>query len=148
MNGLILSTKGTAKNYRNRGIIGGLILCMVGLFLTIIYGVFRSRSSAQVLVLILILGLLIIFDGFYTIMRNCIFSTTYLDIYSDRISGKGAQKLNMQNFNAGLNQISNITVNGICIDVSIGANTYRIFSDKETASKVLNYYGSYIACIL
>lgn len=140
MNGVILTTKGTTKSYRSRGIIGGVIMGVAGLFVLIIFFVFSSRVHDNRLVFFLIIALFMLFDAFVTIAVKCAYARSYVDIYGDRLVGKGIRGLNVVDFNIQRSQVSNITAEGSTININTVSGAYKIITNKDTAQKVFYYY--------
>lgn len=139
MTGIILSTKNTNKQYK-RGIISAIVLSVLGIIIMGIYCFFRSKSSADELILIFLAGLFLLGDGIITATFKYLFSKSYMDMYTDRIEGKGIQGFSVLDFSVNLNQVLNISTEGIFIKIDTNCGTYKIISDKVTAKKVFDYY--------
>ena len=142
---MILSTKGTNNSYKTKGMIGALMMIGLGIVFLILYFFLSSKSSDNKLVAVFVLSMLSFFDGLIQLVKNNTFAKSYLEIYSDKISGKGIQQLNVVDFTLPIQKVQSITIEGFNINVNTLSGTYKIISDKETAEKVFKYYNTYMA---
>ena len=86
------------------------------------------------------MGLLLLGDGVITMVMKGFFASSYIDIYEDRVEGKGIQNFNVLQFSVRYSEINNITTEGIFIHIHTTSGTYKIISNKETATEVFTYY--------
>lgn len=140
MNDVIISTKNTNTKYKNTGIVCAVLMCVLGFLILCGYFFLRSHSSDDTLIAVLLLGLFFIGDGIITATLRYINASSYVDIYSDRLVGKGIQNFSPLDFNLKFEQIGNISVEGIWIHIHTNSGTYKVMTDKNTATEIFNYY--------
>ena len=74
-------------------------------------------------------------------LKNYISGQTYFDVYADRFIGKGMQNFSLLSFNIKFEEINNISIEkAFWIHIHTSGGTYKIMTDKNTATKVFNYY--------
>lgn len=140
MDNVIISTKNTNTKYKNTGIASAVLICLVGIL--IVCGCFflDSHSSGGSLTVLLLLGLFLFCDGIITAVLRFINASSYVDIYSDRLVGRGIRNFSPLDFNLKSVQVTGISVVGIRIHIHTAAGTYKIMTNKETAAKIAEYY--------
>ena len=140
MDNVIISTKNTNTKYKNTGIARAVLICLVGIL--ILCGCFflDSHSSGGSLTVLLLLGLFLFCDGIITAILRFINASSYVDIYSDRLVGRGIRNFSPLDFNLKSVQVTGISVVGIRIHIHTAAGTYKIMTNKETAAKIAEYY--------
>ncbi len=140
MNDVIISTKNTNTKYKNTGIVCAILMCVLGFLVLCGYFFLSSHSSDDSLIIVLLLGFFMIGDGIITATLRHINASSYVDIYKDRIIGKGIQNFSPLDFNIKFEHIDNISVEGIWLHIHTNSGTYKIMTNEETAKKVFNYY--------
>lgn len=140
MDNVIISTKKTNDKYKNTGITCAVLTAILGLIAIIGYMYLSEHSSEDSLIFLLLVGLFLIGDGIITATLRYINSTSFVDIYEDRITGKGIQNFSPMDFNIKHEQVNNITTEGIWIHIHTTSGIYKIMTDKETAAEVFSYY--------
>ena len=140
MDNVIISTKNTNTKYKNMGIICAVLICLVGIL--IICGCFflDSPSSVGSLPVLLLPGLFLLCGGIITAVLSRINASSYVDIYSDRLVGRGIRNFSPLDFNLKSAQVTGISVGGIRIHIHTAAGTYKVMTNKETAAKIAEYY--------
>lgn len=140
MDNVIISTKNTNTKYKNTGIARAVLIYLVGIL--IVCGCFflDSHSSGGSLTVPLLLGLFLFCDGIITAVLRFINASSYVDIYSDRLVGRGIRNFSPLDFNLKSVQVTGISVVGIRIHIHTAAGTYKIMTNKETAAKIAEYY--------
>lgn len=140
MDKVIISTKNTNTKYKNTGITRAVLICLVGIL--IVCGCFflDSHSSGGSLTMLLLLGLFLFCDGIITAVLRFINASSYVDIYSDRLVGRGIRNFSPLDFNLKSVQVTGISVVGIRIHIHTAAGTYKIMTNKEIAAKIAEYY--------
>ena len=137
---MIMSTKNTNTARKNAGIVTSVLTAISGIFVIAFYVYANERTYSDSVVFLLLLGLFLIGDGIVMAAINCINGSTYVDVYKDRIVGKGIQNMNVQNFNIRIEQVNNITVEGFWIHIHTNIGSYKVMTDKNTATDIFNYY--------
>ena len=116
MDSVIISTKNTNTKYKNTGIARAVLICLVGIL--IICGCFflDSHSSGGSLTVLLI-GLFLFCGGIITAVLRLINASSYVDIYGDRLVGRGIRNFSPLDFNLKSAQVTGISVVGIRIHI-------------------------------
>lgn len=140
MNNMVMSTKNTTATRRNTGIVAAVVTIVMGILVVAFYIYANEHTSSDGVILCLLLGLFLICDGIIMTAIHCINGSTYVDVYKDRFIGKGIQNLNALNFNIKLEEINNISVEGFWLHIQTSSGTYKVMTDKDTATKIFNYY--------
>ncbi len=140
MNDVIISTKNTNTKYKNTGIVCAVIIGVIGFLILCGYFFLSSHSSDDTLIVVLLGGLFFIGDGIITATLRYINASSYVDIYKDRVIGKGIQNFSALDFNLKFEQIGNISVEGIWVHIHTNSGNYKIMTDKKTATEIFNYY--------
>ena len=72
---------------------------------------------------------------------NYINGSTYVDVYKDRLVGKGIQNFSSLDFNIKITELNNISVEkGFWLHINTTSGKYKVMTNKDTAAKVYNYY--------
>ena len=140
MNNVIISTKNTNTKYKNTGIVCAALTGAIGFLILCGYFFLSSHSSDDTLIVVLLLGLFLIGDGIITATLRYINASSYVDIYKDRVIGKGIQNFSPLDFNLKFEQIGNISVEGIWVHIHTNSGGYKVMTDKKTATEIFNYY--------
>lgn len=140
MSNIVMSTKRTNTARKNAGIVSAALTTLIGIFVIAFYCYASEHTYSDSVVFLLLVGLFLLGDGIVMITMNCINGSTYVDIYEDRIVGKGIQNLNPQNFNVKMEQVSNISVQGFWLHIHTNSGIYKVMTDKKTATAIFNYY--------
>lgn len=69
-------------------------------------------------------------------------STTFADVYSDRIVGKGMHWLKVMEFDLTYDQITNISCRGMYLYINVSGERYRITTSVNRAKEIFDYYRS------
>ena len=140
MNNTIITTKGTATARKKAGITLSILMILVGILVFAFYIYASEHTRDDSVILILFMALFLMGDGIVMTAIHYLNGSTYVEILEDRFVGKGLQNFNLQDFNIKLEQISNVTVEGIWIHIHTNIGNYKVMSNKDVASKVFNYY--------
>lgn len=140
MKEVIISTKGTANARKNVGIGCAIAMVLLGIVVVAFYCYLSEHTRDKSILVILFCGLFALCDGIITAALHYINGTTYVDVYRDRIVGKGIRNLNPQDFNMKNEQIGNVTVQGFWVHIHTNAGTYKVMTDKKTASEIFDYF--------
>lgn len=140
MNNMVMSTKNTTDKRKKAGIVSSALTILIGIFVVAFYIYANEHTYSDSVILILLLGLFFIGDGIIMIAIHCVNGSTYLDVYKDRFVGKGIQNLNALNFNIKIEDINNISIEGVWLHIQTSSGTYKVMTDKNTATNVFNYY--------
>ena len=68
------------------------------------------------------------------------FSTSYANVYADKIIGKGIQQFVIKDFNLNYKQIIDISYTGRAIRISTAGGEYKIISNTQKAKEIFDYY--------
>lgn len=143
MNNVIISTKNTNTKYKNTGIACAVLMCVLGFLVLCGYFFLSSHSSDDTLIVVLLLGIFLIGDGIITATLRYINASSYVDIYQDRVIGKGIQNFSPLDFNLKFEQIDNVSVEGIWVYIHTNSGNYKVMTDKKTATEIFNYYNQF-----
>lgn len=139
---MILSTKGTNSKYKNGAIINGVITMILGVLIIGFYCFASSKTSDSKLIVLMLVGLFFLAEGLITMCIKILFSKSFVEIYQDRMKGKGIQNFNVMDFDLDNGKITGVTTDKQFIFINTTAGTYKIISDKKTAQKVFDYCSS------
>ncbi|MBR0360258.1 MAG: hypothetical protein IIX21_04020 [Clostridia bacterium] len=141
MNNVIMSTKNTATTYKNTCIVLAVVSIVMGIVALCFYGFLSENYESNGTILLLLIGLYFVVDGIIKFLKNYISGQTYFDVYADRFIGKGMQNFSLLSFNIKFEEINNISIEkAFWIHIHTSGGTYKIMTDKNTATKVFNYY--------
>lgn len=140
MNGEIISTRNTNTKYKNTGIICAILMSVLGLAIIGGYCYLSEHSSDDSLIWVLLFGLFLFADGIITTTFRNINASSYVDIYQDRFIGKGIQNLSPLNFNLRIEDIINVSTEGIWLHIHTNSGKYKVMTNESTAMRIFNYY--------
>ncbi len=135
----ILSTRKTDTKRTTAAIAMSIIMCIMGIVVIAFYVFAADYIFDNSMIFILFLGLFVIADGIVMIAINCFYAKTYIDIFEDRIEGKGLQGMSLMDFNIKMDRIVNISVENMFIYIHTASGKYKIRTSKDTATKVFSY---------
>lgn len=147
----ISTTRKTSKKY----LIGKLIedACYVGIsiFLFIradkLIDSYWYRSDGEN---VLKAGFILLFIGALSLIYHAMVSTTYVDLFEDRIVGTGMQKIQIKSFSLRFDQICGISVSkgflnvesgsGVFLVINTLAGDYKVITTAKYANEIAEYY--------
>ncbi len=141
MNNVIMSTKNSATTYKNVCIVLAVVSIVMGIVVLCFYGFLIENYESNGTILLLLIGLYFVIDGIIKFVKNYVSGQTYLDVYADRFIGSGMRNFSVLSFNIKFEEINNISIEkAFWLNIQTNGGTYKIMTNKDTATKVFNYY--------
>ena len=143
MNRVIMSTKKTATAFTAIRIVSAvlsLVLFVIGMtayaFIADEYPRLDGPKNAA-----LILGLVFLVEGTFSLFNAVLEGQTYVDVYEDRFVGVGKQGLRALSFNVKIEKINNVSIERkTWVQINTDSGVYRITTNKEMAEKIFNHF--------
>lgn len=145
MNPVVLSTKKTTTAYVTTIIVTAVIGMLMGIISFCLYAFLKEDHDSPALIMILFAGVFLLVKGIIDLAVNVRGGQTYVEVYADRMIGKGLQNGHLLDFHIPFAGITNVSVEKnmwIYIHTNVGA--YKIMTNKKTAADVFHYYHYYI----
>lgn len=140
MDNPIITTKGTTKSYRIMSLFGGGTLIFLGYrFISYSQEVWGKRSSQAFFI-----GLLLWFFALLLAFVVATKATSYVDVFADKIIGKGIQKTSggskVVDFNLSYEEIVSITCDVSNLYVVTAHEKFQIITNADKAKEIFDYY--------
>ena len=136
MNHLILTTQKTNKAYVVAGLIESLIYFGIGMYFLPLSEKTHGKNASTLVTATSVMCIVAIIN----FLNKLSFSTSYVNVYTDKILGKGIQQLVVRNFELNYKQINDISYTGRTIRIATSGGEYKIITNAEKAKEIFDYY--------
>ena len=141
MSNLIMSTKNSATTYKNICIVLSVVSMVIGIVAFCFYGFLMENYESSGTIILLLIGLYFLIDGIIKFYSNYISGQTYLDVYADRLVGKGLRNFSILSFNIKFEEVNSVSIEkAFWIHIQTSGGTYKIMTNKDIATKFCDYY--------
>lgn len=132
---LLFSSKGKNK-YRVMFLGVGILFLIVGVIFAVTTAPSPFADESQKMMYLLSTVVTMVF-GIFAILFAFVHCSGYVEIYEDRVEGKGLQGKGMNTFYLNRNQIKSITQESyyLCLHTDIGV--FKIICDKDSRMKAM-----------
>ncbi len=139
MKNIVISTRNTTDTRKKVTMVLSAMLILLGIFVVALCFCADENTNLHDAIVLLLIGFLIIGYGIIMAVKNYINTLTYVDVYDDRIIGKGIQDMSVLGFNIKLKEINNVAIEGYWLHIQTSSGVYKVMTNNSTAAKVFNY---------
>lgn len=80
--------------------------------------------------------------AFINLLYKLMVSSTFANIYSNKIVGKGLQQLTVKDFDLSFMQVTDISCTGRFLDINTAAGKYKVVTSANLAKEIFHYYNA------
>lgn len=142
MNKLIMTTKKTNTAYLIAGLIESLLYAGIALYCLqlkedmIVEWRFSYADTLNTCAIVLF------FFAAINFLYKLSASTSYADVYSNKIAGKGIQLFAVKDFDLNFDQVTDISCTGRFLNINTPAGKYKVITNAACAKEIFEHYNS------
>lgn len=148
----ILTTRKTNIGYLVGQLLGDAVLVALGVFSMNKAATLRDYwrfSDAETMSTVAVICFIFAFLSF---VYHIMVSSTYIDVQSDRITGKGMQKISLKSINLSMEKITDLSISkgflnvesgsGVFLVINTTAGSYKVVTNEARAKEIVEYYNN------
>lgn len=151
MNTPIVTTQKTSSRYLISKLMFDAIFLIIGIYFFSLVDDLSAQWRYDLIDTVKRAGWIFVILGLAFAVYHVMASQTYVDIYADRLEGKGMQKFTAQSISLRFDQVTdislskgfmNVEVSGLIgfLVISTVAGSYKIVTTTERAKEIIDFY--------
>lgn len=138
----IITTKNTNAAYLIAGLIESLLYVGIGMYCLELRKDFIASWRFSYADTMNTCAILLFIFGAINFLYKLIASTSFADVYSSKIVGKGLQQFVVKDFDLNFSQVTDISCTGRFLNINTPAGKYKIVTNANRAKEVFDYYNT------
>lgn len=142
MNNIVYTTKKTNVAYLIAGIVESLVYAGIGIYCLQLKEDMLSSWQFDYANTLGIASVFSFISAFINLLYKLMSSSTFADIYCDKIVGKGLRQLIATDFDLSFQQITDISYTGRFLNINTAAGKYKIVTNAKRAKEIFDHYNT------